>query len=148
MLCVERANFAPRRPIHKAMATGTRRPFVAVVDDDVGMREATEALLNSAGFRTSAYSSAEAFLRSRRARKADGLVLDMRLPGITGLQLYRKLREQGLAVPTVLLTADRDRGGRLHTEASAAGILAVLYKPYDGDTLVNLVQAAFEKQSS
>lgn len=148
MLCIERANFAPRRPIHKAMATGKRRPFVAVVDDDGGMREATVSLLNSAGFRTSAYWSGEAFLRSRRARKTDCLVLDMRLPGMSGLQLYRTLRAEGFEAPTVLLTADHDRGGRLRTEALAAGILAVLYKPYDGDTLVDFVQAALEKQSS
>ncbi len=126
------------------MATG-KQSFVAVVDDDVSVREAIVALLNSAGFTTLGYPSAEAFLRSKRARKARCLLLDMRLPGKSGLQLHCQLREQGRDTPTFLLTADHDRDGRLRAQALDAGIVAVLYKPFDAEALVRLVKSAFEK---
>jgi FixJ family two-component response regulator len=122
------------------MAKTKERFWVAVVDDDAGMREATQALLRSAGFRTSGFRSAETFLRSARARSAGCLLLDMHLSGISGLQLYSKLEDSGAVVPAILLTADSDRDGRLRARALAAGMLAVLHKPFASDVLLDLVQ--------
>ncbi len=114
--------------------------LVAVVDDDADMRQATENLLNSGGIRTAGYSSAESFLRSRRARTCACLVLDLYLPGLDGLGLCDALRKRGDTIPIILVTADRDR--ELHTKALAKGILGVLKKPFDGDALLQLVQKA------
>jgi FixJ family two-component response regulator len=127
------------------MAKRKEQFWVAVVDDDAGMREATQALLRSAGYRTSSFRSAEAFLRAAPARSAGCLVLDMRLPGINGLQLYSKLRDSGVVVPAILLTADSDRDGRLRALALAAGMLALLHKPFASDVLLDLVQQAWKQ---
>jgi FixJ family two-component response regulator len=109
------------------------------------MLEATQALLGSAGYRTSGFRSAEAFLRAARGRSAGCLVLDMRLPGISGLQLYSELKDSGVVVPAILLTADSDRGGRLRAQALAAGMLALLHKPFASDLLLDLVQQVFKQ---
>jgi FixJ family two-component response regulator len=124
------------------MAKTKRQFWVAVVDDDAGMRQGTQALLHSAGYRSSAYASAEAFLRSRRARSAGCLILDMQLPGMSGLQLYRTLCARGPAAPGILVTGAHDREGRLRIEALAAGMLGVLHKPYHSEALLQLVQQA------
>lgn len=121
------------------MAKTKRQFWVAVVDDDAGMREGTQALLDSAGYRSSGYRSAEAFLRSQRARSAGCLILDMQLPGMSGLQLYRTLRARGLTAPGILVTGANDREGRLRADALAAGMLGVLHKPFQGDSLLQLV---------
>lgn len=112
------------------------------------MREATRALLRSAGIRATCYRSAEGFLRSPRARTAGCLVLDLRLPGISGLQLHCRLRDAGLAIPSILLTAERDPDKRVSREALAAGMLAVLPKPSMGDELVSLLRQAAKEHES
>ena len=128
------------------MATARRHSFVAVVEDDASMRKAIESLLRSAGFKVASFASAETFLRSSSARKANFLVLDLRLPGLSGLELHARLRHEGVETPTVLVTGDRDNG-ELRARALAAGVLAVLYKPFDADELLRLAQNAFARQS-
>jgi FixJ family two-component response regulator len=118
--------------------------FVAVVDDDKGVREATNDLLNSNGFRTRGYSSAEQFLRSTAGRKAGCLVLDLRLPGMSGLELQRELRTKGFNVPAIFATAEADTSGRLRVKLFQAGAMAVLHKPFNPEELLRLVQSAFE----
>ncbi len=130
------------------MVKRKRQFFVAVVDDDAGLRSATQDLLNSNGFRTRGFSSAEHFLRSKDGCKAGCLVLDMRLPGMTGLELQRQLRMQGLAIPTIFTTAEVDERGQLRAQMTLAGAVAVLPKPFDSAELARLVQAAFEAQRS
>jgi FixJ family two-component response regulator len=122
-----------------------KHQLVVIVDDDAGVREATESLLNSAGFATACYESAEAFLGARLGRKARCLVLDLHLPGMSGLELYAAIRAEGLGTPVILLTATHDPGGELLAGALSAGIAGVLYKPFDGDALVSLVQAAIDR---
>jgi FixJ family two-component response regulator len=124
------------------MAKTKLKFWVAVVDDDAGMRKATRALLDSAGYRNSAYRSAEQFLRSSPAQSAGCLILDMHLPGMSGLQLYRVLRERGSAASGILVTGAHDHDGLLRTEALAANMLALLHKPYESDTLLQLVAKA------
>jgi FixJ family two-component response regulator len=124
------------------MAKTKRQFWVAVVDDDAGMREATRALLRSAGFRSTAYSTAEIFLRSRRIHSAGCLILDMHLPGMNGLQLYSTLCSRGVTAPSILVTGAHDRDGQLHAAALAAGMVAVLHKPYKSETLLQFVQEA------
>jgi FixJ family two-component response regulator len=122
------------------MAAGKRKSFVAIVDDDPSIRQAIESLLASAGIENSGYVSAEQFLRSPRARTAACLILDMQLPGMNGLQLCQELRAAGIPTPIVLVTADTDRGGKIRTAALAAGVMAVLHKPFEPDALLGCVQ--------
>jgi FixJ family two-component response regulator len=130
------------------MATARRHSFVAVVEDDASMRKAIESLLRSAGFKAVSFASAETFLASKEGRKARFLVLDLRLPGMSGLELHARLRKEGVEAPTVLVTGDRDINGELRAKALSAGVLAVLYKPFDADEFLRLVQDEFAKQSS
>ncbi|HEU4625919.1 MAG TPA: response regulator [Steroidobacteraceae bacterium] len=122
------------------MAKTKRQLWVAVVEDDAGMREALQALLEAAGFSSSGYGSAEAFLRSARARSAGCILVDMHLPGMSGLQFYGRLRARGAAPPGVLLTGRRDRDGDLQAEARAAGMSGVLYKPFTAEALLQLLR--------
>jgi FixJ family two-component response regulator len=121
------------------MAKRKRQLFVAIVDDDAGMRAALENLLNSAGLRTRSFSSAEEFLRSAPAGKAGCLILDLRLPGMSGLELQRELQAKGLAIPVIFATAEADV-----TQIADTGAMAVLRKPFDPDELSRLVAVALE----
>ncbi len=124
------------------MATGKSPLYVAIVDDDLSMREALENLLHSAGLRTRSYASAELFLSSRQARKVSCLLVDMDLAGRSGLQLHIQLREDGVTTPTILMTGAPIRG-ELHQRAVAAGVRAVIHKPFDGEALLKLLRSAF-----
>ena len=130
------------------MAKAKVQFWVAVVDDDAGMREATQALLGSAGYLTYGFHSAEAFLSVAGTRSGGCLILDMQLPGINGLQLYGKLRDRAIVVPAILLTADSDDDGQLRARALAAGMRAVLHKPFASDLLLDLVQQVLKQHGS
>jgi FixJ family two-component response regulator len=97
-----------------------------------------------ARFRTRGFSSAELFLRSRGGREAACLVLDLRLPGMSGLELQRELCARDLAIPTIFATAEDDAGGQLYAQLLQAGAMAVLHKPFDAEQLLRLVQTALE----
>jgi two-component system response regulator TtrR len=122
------------------MATRKRQFFVAIVDDDTGLRRAVEDLLSSNGFRSRGFSSAEQFLRSRQGRQAGCLILDVRLSGMSGLQLHRALQAKGLTIPVIFITAEDDTSGQL----SQADALAILGKPFDPEELLRLVRVASE----
>jgi FixJ family two-component response regulator len=128
------------------MAKAKRRNLVAVVDDDPGMREATISLLESAGFSTCGYASAEELLRSPLGRSAFCLVLDMHLPAMSGIQLYLELLTRGLAPPAVLVTANDS--ARLRAEALECGMLGTLRKPFAGQDLIDLVRCAVRQPRS
>jgi FixJ family two-component response regulator len=110
------------------------------------MRMAAQGLLNSHGLRTQGFPSAEQFLQSRDGCKAGCLVLDMRLPGMSGLELQQELRVRGLAIPAIFVTAEPDTDLKLQTQILRCGAMAVLRKPFDPERLAQLVQAAFESQ--
>jgi FixJ family two-component response regulator len=125
-----------------AMAGKRRQRFVAVVDDDAGVRRATQDLLNSHGFTAHGYSSAEQLLQSAQYAGAGCFVLDMRLQGMTGLELQRRLQAAGVAVPIIYCTAEKDTDGRLRRRLLQVGAMAVLYKPFDPEQLLRLVGVA------
>jgi FixJ family two-component response regulator len=129
-------------PGHPMVGRQHRR-FVAVVDDDTGVREAIEGLLRSHGLKTRCFSSAEQLLSSSQRSQLVCLVLDMHLPGMSGLDLLRQLRTTTARhIPVICVTAEDDTGGRLSTQLLQAGALAVLRKPFDPEQLVSLVQNA------
>jgi FixJ family two-component response regulator len=120
--------------------------FVAIVDDDPGVRAALESLLNSVGIKTRTFASAEAYLRLQDSAAVLCLILDMRLPGMSGLELQRRLRAEGLGIPTIFVTADADADGRLRARMEEAGAVAMLRKPCDAEELTRLVQTAVGAQ--
>jgi two-component system response regulator FixJ len=124
------------------MAKRKRTTLVAIVDDDAGLRAAIEALLNSNGFRARSFPSAEAFLQCVGGAEVGCLILDYRLPGMSGLELQRELQAQGRVIPIIFATADNDDACRMLQ--SEAGALAVLHKPFDPEELTRLVTVALE----
>jgi len=124
------------------MATSkrTRKLLIAVVDDDESMRDTTTDLLDSAGFRTAAFASAEAFLRSPRRAEVTALVADMRMPGMSGLALHQQLASSGNPIPTVLITAHFDDAVRV--QALEVGVYCYLAKPFAAEELLACVDTA------
>jgi FixJ family two-component response regulator len=118
--------------------------FVAVVDDDAGVRAGIESLLHSTGLRTRGFASAEAFLRFKEHAAAGCLILDMRLPGMSGLELHLQLQASGLEIPTIFVTAESNDNGELRARLERAGATAVLPKPCDSEELTRLVRVAHD----
>ncbi|MBI4290387.1 MAG: response regulator [Betaproteobacteria bacterium] len=122
------------------------RPCIAVVDDDGSVREAIAGLLKSAGFSAETFATAEEFLRSRRAKRAASMIVDVHLPGMSGLELQRHLSARGRDIPSVVISAHADSAGELRTQALAAGALAMLPKPFGDEDLLEAVRSALRKR--
>ena len=112
--------------------------LVAVVDDDAAMRTSLERLLRASGYTTSAFASAEEFLRSGIVDRAVGLVLDIHLGAMSGLELRRRLRDAGATIPVVFITAFDDEATR--TEADALGYVDYLQKPFEASRLIGALE--------
>ena len=93
------------------------RPLVAIVDDDESLRDATSNLLQAAGFSTATFADAESFLKSVGRPRAACLVTDMRMPGMSGVQLHQHLVALGAPIPTVLITAYASDATRLRARS-------------------------------
>jgi FixJ family two-component response regulator len=136
---------ASRLPHFSGMAfsqerASMERPLVAVVDDDESVREALPDLLRELGFAACAFSSAEAFLSSNDIGQTRCLVLDIAMPGTTGLDLQRELRLRGQKIPIVFITAQRDEAKR--AKALEQGAVRVLLKPFSDTALLEALNAA------
>jgi FixJ family two-component response regulator len=118
--------------------------FVAVVDDDASVREAIESLLSSVGIKSRGFASAEAYLRASDTAAVCCLILDMRLPGMSGLELQRRLQARGLGGATIFVTGELDCDDRLRVQMEEAGALAILRKPFDAEALTRLVRSAID----
>lgn len=117
-----------------------RMPLVAVVDDDQSIREALENLISSIGYEVRLFASAEDFLDSDATVITDCAVLDMRLPGISGVELQRRLVADGKSIPSIIITAQADE--RAQAEAAAAGAIAFLRKPFKEEVLLEAIDSA------
>jgi FixJ family two-component response regulator len=113
---------------------------IAIVEDDSGMREALTRMLKAAGFEARGYDSAEAFLEQNSTSPVECLVLDVHLPGVSGLELQRRLVEAGRERPVVFITAHDTSAAR--REAEALHAVAFLTKPFEGRLLLGAVQRA------
>ena len=120
------------------MAIGGGR--VLVIEDDEGMREAIESLLNAAGYATSAYASAEALIAAGTPADARCIVSDIRLPVMSGLELIAELRARGTSLPVILVTAHDSP--KLRGEAGLRGAAAYLPKPFARCALLNAIETA------
>jgi FixJ family two-component response regulator len=118
-------------------------PLVAIVDDDKSIRNATQDLLRAAGFATATYEDAESFLgRTSRATVAC-LVADMRMPGMSGVELYQALLASGHGIPTVIITAHPEEVTQ--ARGRVAGLTCYLIKPFTPDELLECVNEALAK---
>jgi FixJ family two-component response regulator len=115
---------------------------IAIVEDDFGMREALTRMLKAAGFEARAYGSAEALLECGSFSDLRCLVVDIHLPGASGIELQRRLTEDGETRPVVFITAHDSP--RLRREAEELGAVAFLAKPFAGSLLLGAVKKALE----
>jgi FixJ family two-component response regulator len=124
------------------MATHGKNKLVAIVDDDESMRVALHGLLKAVGLPAKAFASAETFLESGQQHETACLIADIRMPGISGLELQAKLNAERCKIPTIFITAHGDSEMRM--QALRAGAVEFLTKPFDDEVLLESVQAALE----
>ena len=122
------------------------KAIVFVVDDDVSMREALESLIRSAGFKVETFASAQAFLARRRADVLACLVLDVQLPGLSGLDLQKRIIEANREIPIVFITGHGDVPTSVR--AMKAGAVEFLIKPFSDCDLLDAIQQAIKRDQS
>lgn len=118
-------------------------PLVFVVDDDPAIREAVTSLFASVGLRVETFESAQDFLEYRRPDAPACVVLDVRLPGVSGLDLQRQLAQTGTAIPIVFITGHGDVP--MSVQAMKAGAVEFLIKPFRDQQLLDAVREAIER---
>jgi FixJ family two-component response regulator len=116
--------------------------WVAIVDDDELMRSAVQGLLKEAGVPSQAFVSAEEFLASGAQHRSSCLITDIRMPGMSGLDLQARLKAEQIHIPIIFMTAHSDQ--RLRMQALRAGAVEFLAKPFDDDVLLETVRAALK----
>ena len=116
--------------------------MVAIIDDDESYRLAVQRLLKSAGFSVRSFASAENFLSSGQQDETGCLIADIRMPGMSGLDLQARLVSDHYSIPTIFMTAHGDENMRL--QAMRAGAVKFFTKPFDGETLIEAVRVALE----
>ena len=124
------------------MAIEGKAKMVAIVDDDDLMRTALQGLLKSAGLLAQAFASGEEFLRSGHQHDTACLITDIRMPGMSGLELQAQLNADHCRIPTIFITAHGDAKMRL--QAMKAGAVEFLAKPFDDEVLLESVRTAME----
>ena len=118
--------------------------LIVGVDDDYRVRESLASLLESAGYRSSMFASAEVFLRSEDLGGADCLVTDLRMPGMDGLELARSVRAIRPELPIIFISAHFEEGTR--RIAQEEGALGLLYKPFATAELLELIRSALPRR--
>jgi len=124
------------------MATQGKIKLVAIVDDDDSMRSALQGLLRSAELSAQSFASAEEFLNSGQQQQVACLIADIRMPGMSGLELQAKLNAERCRIPIIFITAHGDEKMRLM--ALRAGAVEFMAKPFNDEVLLESVRAALE----
>jgi FixJ family two-component response regulator len=122
------------------MATEEKVKMVVIVDDDESMRNALQGLMKEVGLAAQAFASAEDFLAFGRARQAGCVIADIRMPGMSGLELQARLKAERCNIPIIFITGHGDEKMRL--QALRAGAVEFLSKPFDDEILLESVRAA------
>ena len=125
------------------MVMQCKTKLVAIVDDDDSMRSALAGLLKAVGLPARAFASAEEFLKSGQQHQTACLIADIRMPGMSGLELQATLNAEHCKIPTIFITAHGD--ARMRMQALRAGAVEFLAKPFDDEALLDSVQAALER---
>src|SRR5580704_2037898 len=124
------------------MDTHINAKLVAIVDDDDSMRSALQGLLKAADLPAEVFVSGEDFLLSGQQRQTACLIADIRMPGMSGLELQAKLNAERCRIPIIFITAHGDE--RMRMQALRAGAVDFLSKPFDNEVLIDSVRAALE----
>jgi FixJ family two-component response regulator len=124
------------------MAAERKQKFVVIVDDDELIRDALRGLLKEAGFSALAFASAEDFLNSGDLERTACLIIDIRMPGLSGLELQSRLIASRKRIPIIFITAQGDE--KMRMQALRAGAVEFLTKPLNDDVLLEHVRAALE----
>ena len=122
------------------MAIESQQRVVAVIDDDESYRDAIQRLLKSAGLPVQSFSSAEAFLNSGQQYATGCLIADIRMPGMSGLELQSKLNSDRCPIPTIFITAHGDE--KIRMQAMRGGAVKFLTKPFESEALLESVRTA------
>jgi len=117
--------------------------LIAIVDDDESLQSALQDLIESDGLSTLCFGSAEQFLNSEARHKAACLIADIRMPGMSGLELQAKLKAERCPLPIIFITAHGDAEMRIH--AMRQGAVEFLSKPFDDAVLLEIVHTALER---
>jgi FixJ family two-component response regulator len=116
--------------------------LIAIIDDDEAMQDSLRDLLEAAGLGARCFGSAEEFLESDLHRRAACLIVDIRMPKMSGLELQARLKEQGCSIPIIFITAHGD--ARMRIQAMREGAVEFLSKPFDHQLLLKRVRTALE----
>jgi FixJ family two-component response regulator len=119
-------------------------PLITVVDDDESVREALPDLLRELGFAAKAFASAEAFLGAEGGARTSCLILDVAMPGMTGLELQQELKRRGQHIPIIFITAHADR--TLRPRVLEEGAVEILFKPFSEAALVDALALALNRK--
>ena len=128
------------------MSIGHNSRLVAIVDDDESVQRALQDLIESDGLSALCFGSAEQFLDSEARNKAACLIADIRMPGLSGLELQAKLKAERCRIPVVFITAHGDAEMRIH--AMRQGAVEFLSKPFDDAVLLEIVHTALKRSGS
>lgn len=120
----------------------SKLPVISIIDDDKSVRNAADRLVRSLGFIAYTFASADEFLRSPYVNHTSCLIVDVRMPNMTGLELQSALRAKGLTTPMIFITAFPEEGDR--ARALEAGAIDFLTKPFDGKTMIRSLSAALK----
>jgi FixJ family two-component response regulator len=126
-----------------SVMTGATKHVVVGVDDDFRVRESVERLVESAGYAHLVFSSAEEFLQSGTLAIANCLITDVRMPGMDGIELQRRVRLDRPDLPVIFISAHQDDEAR--QRALDEGAIRFLYKPFDGAELLRAIEAALKE---
>lgn len=124
------------------MTTQARTKLIAIVDDDESVRRALQGLMRAEGLPARTFASAEEFLDSGEQRKTACLIADIRMPGMSGLDLQAKLNAENCRIPTIFITAHGD--SKMRMQALRSGAVEFLSKPFNDDVLLENIRAALE----
>jgi FixJ family two-component response regulator len=124
------------------MVIPRKAKMVAIVDDDELMRSALQGMMKSVGLPSKAFASAEDFLKSGQQHETACLIADIRMPGMSGLELQAQLNAEHCRIPTIFITAHGDT--KMRMQALRAGAVEFLAKPFDDEVLLESVRAALE----
>jgi FixJ family two-component response regulator len=124
------------------MTTQEKTKLVAIVDDDDLMRSALHGLLKSVGLPAQTFASSEEFLKSGQQHQTACLIADIRMPGMSGLELQAKLNADRCRIPTIFITAHGDE--KMRMQALRAGAVEFMAKPFDDEALLESVRAALK----
>lgn len=121
----------------------SKKMTIWIVDDDSSVRKAVNRLVQSAGFSSRTFASGQEFLNSGVTGKDGILVLDIRMPGLNGLETQKQLCASGAGIPIIFITAHEDPHTR--TIAMAAGAVAFILKPFDDQSLLDAINIASQE---